>query len=109
MPRKSRRANHWFNTSLCNAPGESLENYAYFKGSVYYRKGYRHVDFCTMEESTEQSKWQTNYLEEVIRESASRLGYKELKHEQMKAILSFVQGNDTFVGLSTGYGKSLIY
>ena len=50
-----------------------------------------------MEESTEQSKWQTNYLEEVIRESASRLGYKELKHEQMKAILSFVPGNDTFV------------
>ena len=47
----------------------------------------RHVDvFSTMEESTEQSKWQTNYLEEVIRESASRLGYKELKHEQMKAI-----------------------
>ena len=61
-----------------------------------------------MEESTEQSKWQTNYLEEVIRESASRLGYKELKHEQMKAILSFVQGNDTFVALPTGYGKSLI-
>ena len=62
-----------------------------------------------MEESTEQSKWQTNYLEEVIRESASRLGYKELKHEQMKAILSFVQGNNTFVALPTGYKKSLIY
>ena len=63
----------------------------------------RQVDFfCTMEESTEQSKWQTNYLEEVIRESASRLGYKEWKHEQMKAILSFVQGNDTFVALPKG-------
>ena len=47
-----------------------------------------------MEESTEQSKWQTNYLEEVIKENASRL-------EQMKAILSFVQGNDTFVALPT--------
>ena len=56
-----------------------------------------------MKESTEQSKWQTNYLEEVIRESGSRLGYKELKHEQTKAILSFVQGNDTFVALPTGY------
>ena len=64
-----------------------------------------------MEESTEQSNasGKQNYLEEVIRESASRLGYKELKHEQMKAILSFVQGNDTFVALPTGYGKSLIY
>ena len=46
-----------------------------------------------MKESIEQSKWQTNYLEEVIRESGSRLGYKELKHEQTKAILLFVQGN----------------
>ena len=61
-----------------------------------------------MEESTEQSKWRTNYLE-VTRESASHLGYKELKHEQIKAILSFVQGNNTFVALPTGYGKSLIY
>ena len=28
-----------FNASLCTAPGESLEKYAYFKGSVYYCKG----------------------------------------------------------------------
>ena len=53
-----------------------------------------------MEESTEQSKWQTNYLE-VIRVSASCLGYEELKHAQMKAILSFVQGYDTFVAQPT--------
>ena len=52
-----------------------------------------------MKESTEQSKWQTNYVEEVIRESGSRLGYKELKHEQTKAILSFVQGE-------TAYGET---
>ena len=58
-----------------------------------------------MEESTEQSKWQTNYLEEVIRESASCLGYKELKHEQMKAILSFVQGNDTFLHCQQATGN----
>ena len=55
-----------------------------------------------MEESTEQSNasGKQNYLEEVIRESASRLGYKELKHEQMKAKISLVQGNDTFVAFS---------
>ena len=62
-----------------------------------------------MEGSTEQSKRQINCLEEVIRESGLRLGYRELKHEQTKAISSFVQGNDTFVALPTGYGKSLIY
>ena len=53
-----------------------------------------------MEGSTEQSKRQINCLEEVIRESGLRLGYRELKHEQTKAILSFVQGNDTFVALN---------
>ena len=62
-----------------------------------------------MEGSTEQSKRQINYLEEVIRESGLRLGYRELKHEQTKAILPFVQGNYTFVALPTGYGKSLIH
>ena len=61
-----------------------------------------------MEGSTEQSKRQINCLEEVIRESGLRLGYRELKHEQTKAILPFVQGNDTFVALA-GYGKSLIH
>ena len=57
----------------------------------------------------EQCELDENRLEEVIRESALRLGYKELKHEQIKAISSFAQGNDTFVALPTGYGKSLIY
>ena len=62
-----------------------------------------------MEGSTEQSKRQIKCLEEVIKESGLRLGYRELKHKQTKAILSFVQGNDTFVALPTGYGKSLIH
>ena len=57
----------------------------------------------------EQSSFSVNVLEKIIKESGSRLGYGELISEQMKAILSFVQGNDTFVALPTGYGKSLIY
>ena len=28
-----------FNTFLCTTTGESLEKYAYFKGSIYYRNG----------------------------------------------------------------------
>ena len=58
---------------------------------------------------TEQSPLGMKCLEEIIRECASRLGYRELKDEQITAISSFVQGNDIFVALPTGYGKSLIY
>jgi len=32
-----------------------------------------------------------------------------MKEKQLEAVHSFVVGNDTFVSLPTGYGKSLIY
>ena len=44
----------------------------------------------------EQSSFSVSFLEKIIKESGSRLGYGKLKNEQMKAILSFVQGNNTF-------------
>ena len=44
----------------------------------------------------EKSSFSVSFLEKIIKESGSRLGYRELKNEQMKAILLFVQGNDTF-------------
>ena len=37
------------------------------------------------------------------------MGIKELKDKQRQAIMTFVQGQDTFVLLPTGYGKSMIY
>ena len=43
----------------------------------------------------------------AMTESAKLFGVK-LK-EQQEAILSFIQGHDSFVSLPTGYGKSLIY
>ena len=45
----------------------------------------------------------------VCLESARRLGYTELKHQQLQALTEFVGGRDVFVVLPTGYGKSLIY
>ena len=33
----------------------------------------------------------------------------KLKDKQLEAVLSFMSGNDVFVSLPTGYGKSLIY
>ena len=38
----------------------------------------------------EQSSFSVSFLEKIIKETGSRLGYGELKNEQMKAILSFV-------------------
>ena len=48
-------------------------------------------------------------LEAIIKDCAQTLGYQELKQEQMAAVASFVEGNDVFITLPTGYGKSLCY
>ena len=37
------------------------------------------------------------------------MGIKELKDKQRQAIMTFVQGQDAFVLLPTGYRKSMIY
>ncbi len=41
--------------------------------------------------------------------SAGKLGYRKLKEHQLQVILAFVEGNDVFGVLPTGYGKSLCY
>ena len=41
--------------------------------------------------------------------SGTTLGFEHLKDKQVAAMTSFLKGNDTFVSLPTGYGKSIIY
>ena len=48
-------------------------------------------------------------VKRIILDSGRKLGYKKMKDNQVEAATSFLQGNDTFVSLPTGYGKSLIY
>ena len=43
----------------------------------------------------------------IVRVAAE--GFRDLKPEQMQAILEFSDGRDIFVSLPTGYGKFLIY
>ena len=48
-------------------------------------------------------------VDKGIVESNRRLGYESMKEHQRKVIESFVEGNDVFAVLPTGYGKSLCY
>ena len=48
-------------------------------------------------------------LSVLVREAASRLGFANVKPQQMEAILAFCQGKDVFVSFPTGFGKTLIF
>ena len=48
-------------------------------------------------------------VEKAISESMKLMGMTSLKAKQHEAITSFLSGNDVFVSLPTGYGKSAIY
>ena len=48
-------------------------------------------------------------MEAQVTLAASKLGYSSLRKEQMKAITFFASGNDVFVSLPTGFGKTLCY
>jgi len=45
---------------------------------------------------------------DAILEVAESVGMT-LKEKQLSALISFCEGNDVFVTLPTGYGKSMIY
>lgn len=47
-------------------------------------------------------------VDEAIKEVSKNVGLV-FKDKQYDAIKSFCQGNDSFVSLPTGYGKSLIF
>ena len=48
-------------------------------------------------------------LEEIVLEAGKKLGFPNLKPQQMKAVVKFLEGFDVFVALPTGFGKSLIF
>ena len=48
-------------------------------------------------------------MKSCYREAARSLDYPSLTDEQEKALSKFLEGNDLFVSLLTGYGKSLCY
>ena len=48
-------------------------------------------------------------LDAVIIRASQRLGYSSVRDKQLLAIMTFMEGNDVFISLPTGSGKSLCY
>ena len=48
-------------------------------------------------------------LELIITEAAMKLQVKELREKQHEAVGAFLDGNDVFMSVPTGYGKSVVY
>ena len=47
--------------------------------------------------------------EKAITRIIQKLGYSQLKPEQLKVIMEFICGKDVFAVLPTGFGKTLCY
>ena len=48
-------------------------------------------------------------IETAILKATEKLGVKELKEKQYEAVVAFLEGNDVFLVVPTGYGKSIVY
>ena len=48
-------------------------------------------------------------MNKLVAEACQSLGFERLKPQQMTAVLKFMEGNDVFVALPTGFGKSAIF
>ena len=59
--------------------------------------------------SGSKPNWSKNEIQSAAAQSAIELGYSSLKSEQEEAVVAFVGGQDVFVSLPTGYGKTLCF
>ena len=62
-----------------------------------------------MSVSAKMANFSVASVKDAVRDAVLKLGYLNLKEKQHEVILSFVKGNDVFVSLPTGSGKSLCF
>ena len=48
-------------------------------------------------------------IKKAIEEAVNTLGYEAVRRDQFDVITKFIEGNDVFVSLPTGGGKSLCF
>ena len=62
-----------------------------------------------MARSVNMASGTTVDLELIITEAAMKLQVRELREKQREAVRAFLDGNDVFMSVPTGYGKSVVY
>ena len=48
-------------------------------------------------------------FDKILSATAAKLGFNSLREKQVETVTAFAQGNDVFVSLPTGSGKSLCF
>ncbi len=89
---------------------QEMEGYNSVDSSVTHESDCECVSSDVAPREVESPKFTANdeAITTIISNAAGSLGF-ELKPEQHASILGFVKGQDVFVSLPTGYGKSLCY
>ena len=58
--------------------------------------------------SRQEELYCTRAVREAARSAVRKLGYDDIKPEQLTVVERFVQGSDVFAILPTGYGKAYV-
>ena len=62
-----------------------------------------------MDVNVTMAKYSREQIDAAIDTAMQVFGLKILKYQQLKAVWEFVNGQDVFVSLPTGFGKSYCY
>ena len=76
---------------------------------IRFRCDVKPPNICRMQLNVNIKSNMEERYERAMEAAVTRLGYSGLRDNQRKVVLRFLEGNDVFVSLPTGSGKSLCY